>query len=48
MPLRQECCARALTDMQIATIRLLQHQFHGDGNYTIHTMSKRRRSSVVF
>ena len=37
-----------LTDAQMATIRLQRHDFHGDWNYTIHPMSKRRRPSVVF
>jgi Rhodopirellula transposase DDE domain len=37
-----------LTDTQMAAIRLERHQFHGDWNYTIQPMSKRRRSSVVF
>jgi len=37
-----------LTDAQMATIRLQRHPFHGDWNYTIHPISKRRRPSVVF
>ncbi len=37
-----------VTDMQMATIQLQRHQFHGDWNYTIHPISKRRRPSVVF
>jgi len=36
-----------LTDAQMAAIRLERHQFHGDWNYTIQPMSKRRRPSVV-
>jgi hypothetical protein len=40
--------ARALTEMQMAAIRLQQHQFHGDWNHTIHPMSKHRRPSAVF
>jgi len=36
-----------LTDAQMAAIRLERHQFHGDWNYTIQPLSKRRRPSVV-
>jgi DDE family transposase len=36
-----------LTDAQMAAIRLERHQFHGDWNYTIQPVSKRRRPSVV-
>ena len=35
------------TDAQMATIRLQRHDFHGDWNYTIHPISKRRHASVV-
>jgi hypothetical protein len=36
-----------ITDTQMATVRLERHTFHGEWNYTIHPVVKRRRRSVI-
>ena len=35
--------AVAITDAQMATVRLKRHEFHGEWNYTISPASKRPR-----
>ena len=37
----------AVTDAEMATVRLKRHQFHGDWNYTIHPTTMRRHKSVI-
>ena len=37
----------ALTDAQMATVRLERHRFHGDWNYTIHPATTRRHRVLV-
>ncbi len=38
----------AVTDAQMATVRLERHRFHGDWNYTIHPATPRMRSHSYF
>jgi hypothetical protein len=38
----------AVTDAQVATMRLLRHRFHGDWNYTIHPMTVRKLLVTYF
>jgi hypothetical protein len=37
----------AVTDAQMATVRLERHRFHGDWNYTIHPATTRRHQVLV-
>jgi DDE family transposase len=37
----------AVTDAQLATVRLERHRFHGDWNYTIHPATRKPDKSVV-
>ena len=37
----------AVTDAQLATVRLECHRFHGDWNYTIHPATHKPDKSVV-
>ena len=36
-----------ITDAQMATVRLDRHRFHGDWNYTVQPITKRRHKSVI-
>ena len=37
----------AVTEVQMATVRLERHRFHGDWNYTIHPATRRRHRVLV-